>query len=53
MPKSVLRYELDKVRFLDLETCSIPVCSPKIKDGHIELNVYLDRQLGMKLMFKI
>ena len=25
MPNSVLRYELDKVRYLDLESCLIPV----------------------------
>ena len=25
MPKSALRYELDKARYLDLETCSTPV----------------------------
>ena len=25
VPKSALRYKLDNVRFLDLETCSIPV----------------------------
>ena len=25
MPKSALRYELDKARYLDLDTCSIPV----------------------------
>ena len=34
-PKSALYYELDKVRYPDLETCSIPVlsCSPRIKEG--------------------
>ena len=25
MPKSALRYEMDKARYLDLETCSNPV----------------------------
>ena len=25
MPKSALLYELEKARYLDLETCSIPV----------------------------
>ena len=44
VPKSVLRYELDKVRYLNPETCSIPALFSQNKDSQLELNVYLDRQ---------
>ena len=42
MPKSVLCYELDKVRYLDLESFLIPVLFSQIKMVEIELNVDLD-----------
>ena len=42
---SVLHYDLDMVRYPDLESCFIPVLFSQNEDGQIELNVYLDRQL--------
>ena len=50
MPKSVLSQLLDKVRYLDLEACSIPVLFSQIKlvgsvlDAHCSLLTKLRQQ---------
>ena len=41
MPKSVLRYELDKVRYLDLESYLIPVLFSQIKRLMVEIELNL------------
>ena len=52
-PMSVLRYELYKVRYLDLKSYLTPVLFFQIKRlmVEIEFNVYLDRRFEMNLMF--
>ena len=37
VPKSVLSYELDNVRYFDLETYLIPVLLPQIKNLMVEI----------------
>ena len=66
-PKSALHYELDKARYLDLETCSIPVLFsqnfflPELKLVIREFNVLLrsllkneiDVQYSLLLQYEI
>ena len=42
MPKSVLCYELDKVRYLNLETVVIPVLFSQIKRLMVEIELNID-----------
>ena len=55
MPKSVLHYELDKVRYLDQESFLCPVLFSQIKKLMVqrELNIHLDHRFKMNLMFSI
>ena len=61
MPKSAPRYELDKVRYPDLETCFFPILFSLIKEGQKRIKCFLrstlkneiDVQYSLLLQYEI